>query len=207
MAAGMADYAQMTNDGGGSICLATIADYNLYGHYVGGLMGAGLLRTFFALEGEGPCTPLQLELSDCWGRCSADFIRDYREDVEEERYLWPKEIWSKEQYGFGSMQEMYEAVEADEAGEKAKKALYVQSEMVLEALRHASDSLDFLRLLKKPNVLHFASKLLCANFAKLEVCFMNKEVFRGDVKVRKAEAAKVSTITCVPSSFISPFEI
>ena len=197
MELGMAHYAQATADGGGTLCLSTIADYDLYGHYVGGLMGEGLLQTFFSSEGGAPCTALQLELSDRWGRCSADFIRDFREDVEEERYLWPKEIWSRPEYGFGGMREMYEAVEADPTSQKARKALYVQSEMVYEALRHAPDSLDFLRLLRKPSVFHFAAKLLCANFAKLDVCFMNMDVFLRDVKVRKVEGVKVSTAPCL----------
>lgn len=73
MEVGMADYVQAANNGGGSVCLAIITDYDLYGHYIGGLMGEGLFWMFFASEGEAPCTWLQLELSDCWGHCSVDF--------------------------------------------------------------------------------------------------------------------------------------
>jgi farnesyl-diphosphate farnesyltransferase len=192
----MADYARTAYEGGGSILLTSIANYNRYCHYVGGIPGEGLFRSFSAFGdgGEQPCTGPQLEISNSAALFlqKLDLIRDYREDIDENRYLWPKEIWSRKQYGFSTMREMYEVVKADVDSERVQKAMYVQSEMVLDALRHATDMLDFLRMLKHPVVFDVCARLMCVSFAKLEMSFMNRKVFLGTVKLSKVESIRVS---------------
>jgi len=72
-----------------------------------------------------------------------NIIRDFREDVDQQRYFWPREIWWKEEYGFKEMKELYDPAALEQA-------TWAQSGMVLDALGHACDSLHYLRILKEP---------------------------------------------------------
>ena len=82
------------------------------------------------------------------------------------------------------MKEMYEE-------HNLENALWVQSAMVIQALRHACDSLDYLRLLTNSSVFVFCAIPATMAMATLSLCFMNPEMFQRNVKIRKAEAASV----------------
>ncbi|KAJ2925058.1 hypothetical protein H1R20_g12030, partial [Candolleomyces eurysporus] len=180
---GMADFAHKAATTG-SIYLEAVSDYDLYCHYVAGLVGEGLSRIFSASGKEAPWVGDQLELSNSMGLLlqKTNIIRDYREDTEEQRYFWPREIWGK--YGFKEMKEMYEP-------ENAQRAQWVQSNMVLDALRHTVDSLDYLRFLKNQTVFNFCAIPATMAIATLELCFMNPAMFQRNIKIRKAEAASL----------------
>jgi farnesyl-diphosphate farnesyltransferase len=186
METGMADFAHKAATTG-SIYLEEVADYDLYCHYVAGLVGEGLSRIFSASGKEASWVGDQLELSNSMGLLlqKTNIIRDYREDTDEQRYFWPREIWGK--YGFKEMKEMYER-------ENAQRAQWVQSNMVLDALRHSVDSLDYLRFLKNQTVFNFCAIPATMAIATLELCFMNPTMFQRNIKIRKAEAASVSLI-------------
>jgi len=183
MQTGMADYAHKAATTG-SIYLATTAEYDLYCHYVAGLVGEGLSRIFSASGKEEPWLGDQLELSNSMGLLlqKTNIIRDYREDTDDQRYFWPKEIWG--QYGFEEMKEMYRE-------ENKERAQWVQSAMILDALRHAEDALDYLKLLKNQTVFNFCAIPATMAIATLELCFMNPAMFQKNIKIRKAEAANV----------------
>lgn len=196
MQTGMADYAHAAYVGGGTVYLLTIAEYDLYCHYVAGLVGEGLSGIFGVSGKEVPWIGDQLELSNSMGLLlqKTNIIRDYREDVEERRFFWPKEIWGSKLYGFNEMREMYEAIDADGGrgtSEKGRKAMYAQSAMILDALRHATDALDYLKILKNQSVFNFCAIPATMAIATLELCHMNPEMFLRNIKIRKAEAAKV----------------
>ncbi|KAJ8077226.1 bifunctional farnesyl-diphosphate farnesyltransferase/squalene synthase [Marasmius tenuissimus] len=185
MAMGMADYAHKAATTS-SIYLETIDDYNLYCHYVAGLVGEGVSGLFSASSKEAEWLAGQLELSNSMGLLlqKTNIIRDYREDVEERRYFWPREIWGKKEYGFAEMAEMYEP-------QNREKAQWVQSEMVLDAMRHLTDALDYLKLLKNQSVFAFCAIPATMAIATLELCYMNPEMFQRNIKIRKAEAASL----------------
>ncbi|KDR81029.1 hypothetical protein GALMADRAFT_241652 [Galerina marginata CBS 339.88] len=185
METGMADYAHKAATTG-SIYLETVAEYDLYCHYVAGLVGEGLSRIFSASRKELPSLGSQLELSNSMGLLlqKTNIIRDYREDVDEHRYFWPREIWG--QYGFEEMKEM-KPTDPD----TVRRATYVQSGMILDALRHSTDSLDYLRMLRNQSVFNFCAIPATMAIATLELCFMNKEMFQRNIKIRKAEAANL----------------
>ncbi|EEB89993.1 hypothetical protein MPER_11859 [Moniliophthora perniciosa FA553] len=186
MAAGMADFAHRaaTSPKSTPLYLATIAEYDLYCHYVAGLVGEGLSGLFSASKKEAPWLADQLELSNSLGLLlqKTNIIRDYREDAEEGRYFWPREIWGQKKYKFKDMKDMY----APEAKERAQ---WVQSEMILDAMRHLTDGLDYLRLLKNQSVFVFCAIPASMAIATLELCFMNPEMFQRNIKIRKAAAA------------------
>ncbi|CAL1714550.1 unnamed protein product [Somion occarium] len=193
MEVGMADYAHKAATTG-SVYLEKIEDWDLYCHYVAGLVGEGISGLFSASGKEAPFIGEQLELSNSMGLFlqKTNIIRDYREDVEEHRYFWPREIWGAERFGkacggrpgFKEMKEMYEPG-------NEKQALWVQSALILDALRHATDSLDYLRLLKNQSIFNFCAIPQSMAIATLELCFMNPTMFQRNVKIRKAEAASL----------------
>jgi len=187
MEVGMADFAHKAATTG-SIYLEKIEDYDLYCHYVAGLVGEGLSRIFSASGKEAAWLGDQLELSNSMGLLlqKTNIIRDYREDTDEQRFFWPREIWGK--YGFKEMKEMYEP-------ENAQRAQWVQSNMIVDALRHSIDALDYLRFLKNQTVFNFCAIPATMAIATLDLCFMNPAMFQRNIKIRKAEAASASRVT------------
>ncbi|KIK22211.1 hypothetical protein PISMIDRAFT_680532 [Pisolithus microcarpus 441] len=181
MEIGMADYAHKAATTG-TVYLETIAEYDLYCHYVAGLVGEGLTRIWAASGKEAPWLCEQMELANSMGLLlqKTNIIRDFREDVEQRRFFWPREIWAK--YGFEEMKDMYEKGDTEHA-------TWIQSGMIVDALRHACDSLDYLRLLKNQSVFVFCAVPACMAMATLALCFMNPAMFQRNIKIRKAQAA------------------
>jgi farnesyl-diphosphate farnesyltransferase len=188
---GVADFAHKAAVSD-EICLEKIEDWNLYCHYAAGLVGEGLSRLFAASGKEQPWLADQLELSNSMGLLlqKTNIIRDYREDVEQRRYFWPKEIWAREEYsvsGHGGFKEMKEMC----VPENEKQALWVISALVMNVLQHVPDCLDYLGLLKNQTVFNFCAIPQVMAIATLNVLFMNPQTFQRNVKIGKAEAAGV----------------
>ena len=204
MEIGMADYAHRAATTG-SIYLSTVADYDLYCHYVAGLVGEGLSRIWGASGKEAPWLASQLGLSNSMGLLlqKTNIIRDFREDADERRFFWPREIWGRKEYATRASGPCEDVTELLRVGNE-EQAQWVQSGMVLDALRHATDSLDYLRLLRNQTVFNFCAIPAAMAMATLNLCFMNPEMFQRHIKIRKAEAAKVSlhTFSPTPSHFL-----
>ena len=191
MQTGMADFAHKAA-ATGEIYLEKIEDWDLYCHYVAGLVGEGLSRLLAASGKEQPWLADQLELSNSMGLFlqKTNIIRDYREDVEQRRFFWPKEIWARAEYsvnGYGAFKEMKEMY----APENEKQALWVLSGLVVDVLRHAPDCLDYLRLLKNQSAFNFCAIPQVMAIATIYLVFMNPETLQKNIKIRKAEAAGV----------------
>lgn len=182
----MADFAHRAATTG-AVYLSTVEEYDLYCHYVAGLVGEGLSRILAASKKEQPWLGQQLELSNSVGIFlqKTNIIRDFREDCDEHRYFWPKEIWGRKEYGFTEMKEMH-------APANARRAQWAQSGMILDALRHSTDVLDYLRLLRNQSVFNFCAIPTTMAIATLDLCFMNPTMLQRNIKIRKAEAARVS---------------
>ena len=181
MGNGMADYAgdEEHNLNG----VKTISDYDLYCHYVAGLVGEGLTRLFIA---SGKANPILLEKDDLSNSMGlflqkTNIIRDYREDLDDGRAFWPKEIWTKHVTRFADLAKP----------EHEEQALNCISEMVLDALRHADDCLFYLAGLKDQSVFNFAAVPQVMAIATLALVFRNKNVFHKNVKITKGEACQM----------------
>ncbi|KZP01399.1 squalene synthase [Calocera viscosa TUFC12733] len=174
---GMADFCDRVSPGR-SFYVETIEEYDLYCHYVAGLVGEGLSRLFAASGNEQEWIADQLELSDSCGLFlqKTNITRDFREDVDQGRFFWPKEIWGK--YGFDDITELTKP-------EKQTKALFALSGMILDALRHSVDSLDYLTMLKNQSVFNFVAIPQVMAIATLALCFMNPDVLKKNVKIRR----------------------
>ncbi|KAF8757672.1 Squalene/phytoene synthase [Rhizoctonia solani] len=221
MQTGMADYAHRTelvqsyDPHSGlpepSPYLENVAEYDLYCHYVAGLVGEGLSRLFAASGKEVPWLGEQLTLSNSMGLLlqKTNILRDLREDVDQGRYFWPREFWGVYQgseksrppkggwHGFSTPEDLVRAVgpvgPVIPSGDNtpADRAMFALSSMTLDALRHATDALDYLALLKNQSVFNFCAIPAVMALATLEVCFMNPDVFRKNVKIRKGQAVQL----------------
>ncbi|ODO11952.1 farnesyl-diphosphate farnesyltransferase [Cryptococcus amylolentus CBS 6273] len=184
MGAGMADFAALATPEAPVAEVNTIADYDLYCHYVAGLVGEGLSGLFAASGKERSFIADQLTLSNSMGLLlqKTNIYRDLHEDVVDGRGFWPRAIWGK--YGFNSMKELIEPG-------REKEAMFAASEMVLDALRHATDALDYMTLLKSQSVFNFVAIPAVMAIATLERAYMNPDILRKNVKIRKGETVRL----------------
>ncbi|KAF8521620.1 farnesyl-diphosphate farnesyltransferase [Hysterangium stoloniferum] len=183
MATGMADFCHRA-DTKSQFGVETLEEYDLYCHYVAGLVGEGLSRLFSASGKEAPWLGDELVLSNSMGMLlqKTNILRDYREDVDTNRLFWPRELWAR--YGFAHPQELHDP-------KNEERALFALSEMTLDALRHVPDALDYLTLLKNQSVFNFCAIPATMAIATLETCFMNTNVLHRNVKIRKGQAVQL----------------
>ena len=185
METGMADFAHRAATSTTPYLIST-EQYDLYCHYVAGLVGEGLSRLFAVTKKEQPWIADQLVPANSMALLlqKTNIIRDFREDCDEGRYFWPREIWGA--YGFSKPEEMTTA-----EGEAQRRAMWVLSHMTLNALGHAVDALDYVAMLRNQGAFNFVATSTTMAIATLSLCFMNAEVFQRNIKIRKGQAVKV----------------
>ncbi|KAF7314154.1 Squalene synthase [Mycena chlorophos] len=185
MGNGMADFALRPPGAG----LSTLEEYDLYCHYVAGLVGQGLSALFSTSGIEHPSLASELTLSNSFGLLlqKTNIIRDLREDADSGRSFYPRVFFAP--HGFASTAEMCPASRRTEDVEQ--RAMWVQTAIVVDALRHATDALEYLRLLRNRSVFNFCAIPATMALATMELCFMNPAVFVRGNKIRKAEAVQL----------------
>jgi farnesyl-diphosphate farnesyltransferase len=181
MGNGMADYAKNAEHNMNGV--DTITDYDLYCHYVAGLVGNGLTRLFVESGLANPALLDRPHLQESMGLFlqKTNIIRDVREDFDDKRRFWPKEIWSKHVEHFGDLFKP----------ENLDSALNCSSEMVLNSLRHAIECLHYLAGLKEQSVFNFAAIPQSMAIATLDVVFRNPAIFQRNVKITKGQACRI----------------
>lgn len=184
MEVGMADFAHKAINSPDGAYIDNIEEFDLYCHYVAGLVGEGLSRLFASTEKEAPMIANQLVLSNSMGLLlqKTNILRDVREDIDEARFFWPKTVWQL--HGFTHPSQLRDK---DRRGD----AMWVLSAMTLDALRHCTDALDYLTLLKNQSVFNFCAIPAVMAIATLNLCFMNSTVFDRNIKIRKGQAVQV----------------
>jgi len=175
MGAGMADFVETE--------ITTLEDYNLYCHYVAGLVGIGLSELFAASEIEGKELESKEELANSMGLFlqKTNIVRDYKEDLDENRIFWPEEVWtlySPTYKGFSLSPDKLES-------------LLCLNHMVNDALAHATDCLEYLKILKNERAFRFCAIPQVMAIATLAEVYNNQKVFTENVKIRKGLAAKL----------------
>jgi farnesyl-diphosphate farnesyltransferase len=192
MGAGMADFAAQSPS---SYPIRTKEDYDLYCHYVAGIVGEGLSGLFVSTDKEPEFIGNQLVLSNSMGLLlqKTNILRDFREDVDEERHFWPKAYWAK--FGFSTMKEMHawcergpRVIDPKTRETDKDRAIWSLNLMCLDALRHTTDALDYLTLLRNQSVFNFCAIPAVMALATIALCFNNEDVFRRNVKIRKSQA-------------------
>ena len=181
MGNGMADYCSNAehNENG----VNTVEDYDLYCHYVAGLVGEGLTRLFVEAELGNPLLLERPHLHESMGLFlqKTNIIRDVREDFEDKRRFWPKEIWSKHVDKF---EDLFKP-------ENKQKALNCSSDMILNALGHAEECMFYLAGLKEQSIFNFAGIPQTMAIATLDLCFQNYSMFERNVKITKGQTCRI----------------
>ena len=161
----------------------TIKDYNLYCHYVAGLVGIGLAKLFSASGLESAKVGKDEAMANSMGLFlqKTNIIRDYLEDLEEGRTWYPREVWS-----------LYAGQLADLAQPPNRaQALQCLNHLVTDALRHIPDVFTFMSRIKNPTVFSFCAIPQVMAVATLELLYNNGGVFEGVVKIRKGLAVQL----------------
>lgn len=181
MGNGMADYANNAEHNVNGV--NTIKDYELYCHYVAGLVGDGLTRLFVESKLANPALLKRPELAESMGQFlqKTNIIRDIKEDLDDRRRFYPKEIWSKHVDKF---EDLFDPKNID-------VALNCSSEMVLNALRHADECLFYMAGIKDQSVFNFVAIPQSMAIATLELVFRNPEVYKKNVKITKGDACQL----------------
>lgn len=183
MGNGMADYAK--NQDASANGIKTVKEYEQYCHYVAGLVGEGLTRLFVEAKLANPALLQRPELMESMGQFlqQTNIIRDIREDHDDKRYFWPREIWSKHVDHFPDLF----------LPENKEKALSCQSEMILLALKRADDCLFYMAGVKEQSVFNFVAIPQTMAIATLELCFQNPAMFARNIKITKGHACQLMT--------------
>lgn len=182
MGAGMAENAIKAEQNNG-ISVDTVEDYEKYCHYVAGVVGEGLTRLFVESGLANPALLDRPDLYESMGQFlqQTNIIRDVREDFEDRRRFWPRAIWSKYVDRF---EDLFKP-------ENEELALRCSSEMVLNALKHATDCMFYLAALREQSVFNFAAIPQSMAIATMELCFRNKHIFQRNVKITRGHAAQL----------------
>jgi len=163
----------------------TTDDYDLYCWYVAGLVGEGLSRLFAVSGLEDPKVADAEKLYRSMGLFlqKTNIIRDYLDDLSQipPRVWYPKEIWSK----------YTDRIENFKDPKNSAKAVQCLNHMVANALSHAVDVMDYMKLLKHPDVFRFCAIPQVMAIATLYECYNNPDVFTSEVKIRKPLAVKL----------------
>ncbi len=181
MGNGMADYAADTDkiENG----LQTVEDYELYCHYVAGLVGEGLTRLFVTSELANPKLAERPSLTESMGQFlqKTNIIRDIHEDWVDGRRWYPKEIWSKH---VDKWEDLFEL-------SKREQALNCISEMVLDALKHAEECLFYMAGMRDQSCFNFVAIPQTMAIATLELIFRNPAILERNVKITKGDACQI----------------
>ncbi|XP_038052144.1 squalene synthase-like [Patiria miniata] len=172
MGHGMCEFAQRD--------VLTNKDWDLYCHYVAGLVGIGLSRLFSASELEDAIVGEDTELANSMGLFlqKTNIIRDYLEDSLEGREFWPKETWSKYASKLSDFQR----------SQNLTSGLHCLNELITNALHHVPDVLKYMSRLHNQSVFNFCAIPQVMAIATLAECYNNPKVFRSVVKIRKGQA-------------------
>lgn len=181
MGNGMADYAIKTKDT--TNCINTVDEYELYCHYVAGIVGEGLTRLFLEGNLANPKLGERMELTESMGQFlqKTNIIRDVREDYDDKRSWWPREIWSKY---FENYDDIFKP-------ENRQQAVYLCSEMVLNALKHVEDCIYYMAGMRDQSCFNFVAIPQGMAVATLELVFQNPEVFDRNIKITKGDACAI----------------
>lgn len=183
MGNGMADFCRKAALDDASV--KTVNEYDMYCYYVAGLVGEGLTRLFVEAQLANPALLKRPMLHKSMGLFlqKTNIVRDVREDSDDGRRFWPKEIWSKHVDDFN---DLFKPQHRD-------AALNCSSEMVLNALEHVEECLFYLAGLREQSIFNFCAIPQSMAIATLELCFRNPAMFERNIKITKGEACQLMT--------------
>jgi farnesyl-diphosphate farnesyltransferase len=183
MAKGMVEFLDKSS-------IETTEEYESYCHHVAGLVGIGLSQIFTLSGLEFNDLTKYESLSNSMGLFlqKTNIIRDVKEDYDEKRYWWPKDIVSKH---FSNMDNIFG--NSGETGELTitNKHIELLNEMIMNALRHIPDSIEYLSLVKNNSNFKFCAIPQIVAVQTLATLFNNPNVFKKTEKLNKTTLARI----------------
>jgi farnesyl-diphosphate farnesyltransferase len=183
MAKGMVEFLDKSS-------IETTEEYESYCHHVAGLVGIGLSQIFTLSGLEFNDLTKYESLSNSMGLFlqKTNIIRDVKEDYDEKRYWWPKDIVSKH---FSNMDNIFG--NSGETGELTitNKHIELLNEMIMNALRHIPDSIEYLSLVKNNSNFKFCAIPQIVAVQTLATLFHNPNVFKKTEKLNKTTLARI----------------
>ena len=179
MGKGMADFIESE--------VNTLKDWDVYCHYVAGLVGIGLSDLWAGSKLEEKKFKTEMEdLSNAMGLFlqKTNIVRDYLEDIQEiprPRMFWPRVVWGKYATSLDDLQ--YK--------KNRTNAVHCLNELITNALTHACDSLEYMSRVKTPSIFRFCAIPQVMAIATLAECYDNGKVFEGVVKIRRGLSARI----------------
>jgi farnesyl-diphosphate farnesyltransferase len=172
MAFGMNKYAQTK--------VNSYADWDDYCHYVAGLVGIGLSKIFTASRIESSAQLEDEFLSNQMGLFlqKTNIIRDFAEDLTQERLFWPSEAWENKVEKIVDLQN------------NKKVGVEVVNELVENALTHIPYCLKYLKVIHNEKVLRFCAIPQLMAAATLQKLYNNDKVLTENVKIRRGKTAR-----------------
>lgn len=175
MGNGMCEFLERT--------VITLEDWDLYCHYVAGLVGIGLSGLFSRSGLESTWFQSADKLSNSMGLFlqKTNITRDFLEDIIQGRVFWPQQVWSKYAKELSELKEV----------ENRTSAMYCLNDLITNALEHIPDCIEYMEHLHDPNVFNFCAIPQVMAIGTLAHCYNNPQVFKGVVKLRRGESAKI----------------
>ena len=184
-----------------------LAEYNLYCHYVAGLVGEGLSRLFVSSGREAAPLAEDLTTANHMGLFlqKTNIIRDYLEDLVEGRAFWPRSVWSRyapklahlRGTGGPSAAAVPPGENAGSAGSASdphiphEGSLACLNHLIADAMVHVPHCLAYLATLQSADVFRFCAIPQVMAIATLDKLTNNPKVFTGVVKIRKGTAVQL----------------
>lgn len=161
--------------------IETEEDYNLYCHYVAGLVGIGLSHLFVQSKLEVPDIAKNEIQANYMGLFlqKTNIIRDFMEDFNQGRVFWPREIWS------AYTENLSDFFKTPSIG------VPCLNELILDALKCLPHSIEYLSMLKNPAVFNFCAIPQAMAISTLALCFNNPNLFQRNIKISRGTASRL----------------
>lgn len=162
----------------------TLEDFDLYCHYVAGIVGEGLTKLFILAKfSDESVADNNYSKANSMGLFlqKANIIRDFNEDLNEGRSFWPKQIWSNH---IDKLSDFVKPV-------NKTQGVQCISELVLNGLNHVEDVLEYLSMIKEPTSFNFCAIPQVMAIATLEMVYNNPDVLYKNVKIRRGTTCKL----------------
>ena len=173
--------------------VVTKDDFDLYCHYVAGLVGIGLSKLFSGSGLEDPEVAANEEISNHMGlflqktNIIRDFLEDY-EDVNEDtgarRVFWPREIWSNYTDDLGDFT----------FGKNETQAVACLNHMVTDALQHLPHCIEYLSAIENEENFRFCAIPQVMAVHTLSLCYANPDVFKGEIRKQLGECRNTKPV-------------
>lgn len=162
--------------------LENTSEYDEYCYYVAGLVGVGLTELFVLSGVEDDRLLKHKDLQVAMGQFlqKTNIIRDIKEDLDENRTFWPRQIWGE------YVQKINDLKDSDTI-----ESIYGLNHMVTDALALVPQCLEYLRMINNPGIFQFCAIPQVMAVATLAEVFHNPQVFKRNVKIRRGLTASI----------------